>query len=83
MLDTLPTHQEVLVELQFSFLCFLVAQNYDSFEHWKQLVAMLCTCVRAMLHQPSLFVDFMADLHFQVGLASDPQLQPSPDARGS
>ena len=30
--------EEVLVELQFAFLCFLVAQNYDSFEHWKQLV---------------------------------------------
>ena len=26
------------MELQFAFLCFLVAQNYDSFEHWKQLV---------------------------------------------
>lgn len=67
MLDTLASHQEVLVELQFSFLCFLVAQNYDSFEHWKQLVALLCTCVRAMLQQPGFFVDFMADLHFQVG----------------
>jgi len=58
--------EEVLVELQFSFLCFLVAQNYDSFEQWKHLVAMLCTCVKAMTKFPSLFISFMADLHFQM-----------------
>ncbi len=26
---------EVLGELQFAFLCFLVGQNYDCFEQWK------------------------------------------------
>ena len=57
---------QVLVELQFSFLCFLVAQNYDSFEQWKHLVALLCTCVKAMKKFPNLFISFMADLHFQV-----------------
>ena len=57
---------QVLVELQFSFLCFLVAQNYDSFEQWKHLVALLCTCVKAMSKFPNLFISFMADLHFQV-----------------
>jgi len=58
--------EEVLVELQFSFLCFLVAQNYDSFEQWKHLVALLCTCVKAMSKFPNLFISFMADLHFQM-----------------
>jgi len=58
--------EEVLVELQFSFLCFLVGQNYDSFEHWKHLVALLCTCVKAMTKYPNLFISFMADLHFQM-----------------
>jgi len=58
--------EEVLVELQFSFLCFLVAQNYDSFEQWKHLVALLCTCVKAMSKFPDLFISFMADLHFQM-----------------
>ena len=60
---------QVLVELQFSFLCFLVAQNYDSFEQWKHLVALLCTCVKAMKKFPNLFISFMADLHFQVQLS--------------
>ena len=61
-----PIATQVLVELQFSFLCFLVAQNYDSFEQWKHLVALLCTCVKAMSKFPDLFISFMADLHFQV-----------------
>lgn len=58
--------EEVLVELQFAFLCFLVAQNYDSFEHWKQLVALMCGCSKALLKYPQLFLNFMSDLHFQM-----------------
>jgi A1 cistron-splicing factor AAR2 len=58
--------EQVLVELQFSFLCFLVGQNYDCFEHWKQLVAMMCSCKRAMQKYPQLFLSFMSDLHFQM-----------------
>ena len=32
------SEREVLAELQFAFLAFLVGQSYDSFEQWKQLV---------------------------------------------
>ena len=58
--------EEVLVELQFSFLCFLVGQNFDSFSQWKQLVAMLCGCGEALLKYPQLFLNFISDMHFQV-----------------
>lgn len=58
--------EEILVELQFSFICFLVAQNYDSFEHWKQLVVIMCGCDQAMFKYPQLFINFMSDLHFQM-----------------
>ena len=58
--------QEVLVELQFSFLCFLVGQNFDSFTQWKQIVAMLCGCGEALLKYPQLFINFISDMHFQV-----------------
>ena len=58
--------EEILVELQFSFLCFLVGQNYDSFCQWKQLVAMLCGCGEALLKYPQLFLNFISDMHFQV-----------------
>merc|ERR1712173_403601 len=33
---------EALAELQFSFVCFLVGQHYDSFERWKQILRIFC-----------------------------------------
>jgi len=65
-LDNHPSIEEVLVELQFSFLCFLVAQNFDSFTQWKQIVAMLCGCGEALLKYPQLFINFISDMHFQM-----------------
>jgi len=58
--------QEVLAEMQFSFLCFIVGMNYDSFEHWKRLVNMLCSCDSAIATYPDLFSDFLSDLYFQM-----------------
>jgi len=62
---------EALAELQFCFLCFLLGQNYESFEHWKMMVAMLCGCVEALSRHTSLFLDFMSDLHFQMAEVPD------------
>ncbi|XP_076451650.1 protein AAR2 homolog [Babylonia areolata] len=56
----------ILAEVQFAFICFLVGQNYDSFEHWKWLVHILCTSDSALVALPSLFVDFIGVLHFQI-----------------
>ena len=57
---------EVLAELQFSFVCFLVGQHYDSFEHWKKLLVMLCTCEEAILEHPQLFMKLISEMYFQV-----------------
>ena len=65
-LDLHKNIEEILVELQIAFLCFLVAQNYDSFEHWKQLVVLMCGAGKAMAKYPQLFLNFMSDLHFQM-----------------
>lgn len=58
--------QEVLAELQFSFLCFLVGMNYDSFEQWKKMVNMICSCDEGLVKYPELFLDFISDLYFQI-----------------
>jgi A1 cistron-splicing factor AAR2 len=57
---------EYLAELQFSFVTFLVGQHYDSFEHWKSLVKLLCQSDDAVLKYPSVFIDFVSDLYFQI-----------------
>ena len=58
--------EEVLGELQFSFVCFLVGQNYDSFEQWKMLLKMLLTSDDALARYTHLYLTLINDLHFQV-----------------
>ena len=58
--------RELLAELQFAFLAFLVGQNYDSFEQWKRLVVLLCSCDQGIVDHPALFRDFLGDLYFQM-----------------
>lgn len=67
----LTSVDQVLVEMQFAFICFLVGQNYDSFEQWKKIVAMLCGCDQALLKYPQLFLNFISDLHFQMAEVPD------------
>ena len=59
---------EALGELQYSFICFLVGQNYDAFEKWKQLLRMFCTSDEALARHTLLYMTLISDLHFQVNL---------------
>ncbi|QQP35131.1 C20orf4 -like protein, partial [Caligus rogercresseyi] len=56
---------EVLAEVQFAFICFLVGQHYDSFEQWKNLLIMLCSCDDALTKYPDLFSCLITDIYFQ------------------
>lgn len=56
----------LLAELQFSFVCFLIGHVYDAFEHWKQVVALLCSCEDALVSRATLFHDFIGILHYQL-----------------
>jgi len=58
--------KEVLAEIQFAFLCFLVGMNYDSFEQWKKMVVMMCSCDDGLIKYQELFLDFITILFFQM-----------------
>ncbi|KAI8789044.1 protein AAR2 [Biomphalaria glabrata] len=58
--------EHLLGEIQFAFVCFLIGQNYDSFEQWKKLVHLLCTSSDAILKYPKAYMDFITILHFQI-----------------
>ena len=60
------TYAEILAEVQFSFLCFLVGMNHDSFEHWKKLIVMLCGCDEGLVTHGDLFIKFVNVLYFQM-----------------
>lgn len=52
-------HKIMLGELQLSFVCLLMAQNFSGFNQWKQLVQLLCSCPEMMEEKPQIFVDFI------------------------
>ena len=60
---------EILAELQFSFVCFLVGQHYDSFEQWKRLLRLFCQCHDAVAKHTELYLALISDMHFQVSLS--------------
>lgn len=52
-------YKVLLGEMQLSFVCLLMAQNFSGFNQWKQLVQLLCSCPQLMEETPDMFVEFM------------------------
>lgn len=52
-------YRVLLGELQLSFVCLLMAQNFSGFNQWKKLVHLLCSCSELMSEKPDLFIEFM------------------------
>ncbi|KAL1021589.1 hypothetical protein UPYG_G00015250 [Umbra pygmaea] len=68
----LETHHQqkplnVLGELQFAFVCFLIGNVYEGFEHWKSLLTLLCRSEEAMRQRPDLYLGLIAVLYHQLG----------------
>ncbi|XP_006072522.4 protein AAR2 homolog isoform X1 [Bubalus bubalis] len=59
--------QDVLGELQFAFVCFLLGNVYEAFEHWKRLLNLLCRSEEAMVKHHSLYVNLISILYHQLG----------------
>jgi len=66
VLDQFEKDHQLLGELQYAFVTFLLGQVYNSFEQWKSIVALLCNCEEALLSHPRLFLEFLGVLHFQI-----------------
>eukprot|EP00392_Amoebophrya_sp_AT5.2_P007742 g7757.t1 len=47
-------YMALLGEIEFAFVTFLLAQNYDAFEQWKKLLSLLCSCGELVLEEPVL-----------------------------
>ncbi|KAK1801985.1 hypothetical protein P4O66_022218 [Electrophorus voltai] len=57
----------VLGELQFAFVCFLIGNVYEAFEHWKELLAVLCRSEEAMQERKDLYLGLISVLYHQLG----------------
>uniref|UniRef100_A0A2L2YE17 Protein AAR2 homolog n=1 Tax=Parasteatoda tepidariorum TaxID=114398 RepID=A0A2L2YE17_PARTP len=58
--------EDILGELQMAHICFLVAHVYDSFEHWKNLVQILCSVDSGLEKHSSLLTTFLTIFHYQL-----------------
>lgn len=54
-----------------SFVCFLVGQSLDSFDHWKKLVALICGADQAISQYQTIYIEFLKT--FEVQLSHVPQ----------
>ncbi|KAJ1675837.1 hypothetical protein EV182_000472 [Spiromyces aspiralis] len=60
---------QLLADLQLSFVILLIGQNFSAFEHWKRIVHLLTSCTEALGDerlQESLFVPFVSVLKAQL-----------------
>ncbi|CAG9324014.1 unnamed protein product [Blepharisma stoltei] len=58
--------ENLLGELQFSFLAFLLGDSLESFYQWKNILILLCNCESALLQIPSFFEKFIPAFYSQL-----------------
>ncbi|XP_060831317.1 protein AAR2 homolog [Bombus pascuorum] len=61
---TLPI--EIIGEMELAFVCFLVGQSFDAFEHWKKLVSLICGADCAISQRRAIYIEFMKALEVQL-----------------
>lgn len=57
---------DLLAELQFSYICFLLGLSYESFERWKKLFKLFCMSKDAILLDQSIFAKFFLAIRYQL-----------------
>ncbi|XP_057316382.1 protein AAR2 homolog isoform X1 [Hydractinia symbiolongicarpus] len=50
---------DVIGEMQFAFICFLIGQVYDAFEHWKLLVTLITNSQNIISSKNDFYMKFL------------------------
>lgn len=66
MLNKLKQPLEIIGELQLAFICLLVGQNLDAFEHWKKLIALICGVDSAIPVRRYIYIEFLKTVEVQL-----------------
>ena len=61
--------ENILGEMQLSFMLFLLIFCYDALDHWKKLVDTICRSEKALISKPDFAVAFMRILYEQLNFA--------------
>lgn len=57
---------ELVGEIEFSYVCFLVGHSLEAFEHWKKLVGLLCSCEKAIKKYRAVYDALLSVLEEQI-----------------
>lgn len=58
--------EDLVGELQFAFVCFVIGWSLESFEQWTQLVSLLCSCELAVEKRHAFYSRFLDVLETQL-----------------
>ena len=57
---------DILGELQYTFICFILGQVLDAFDHWKSLVHLLCSCEEKLPSLSDIYSQLISILYHQI-----------------
>ncbi|KAK9879072.1 hypothetical protein WA026_003886 [Henosepilachna vigintioctopunctata] len=60
------TPRDIIGELEFCFICFLIGHSLDAFEQWKKLVNVFCSCELAITKHRRIYDLFLKVLKLQI-----------------
>ena len=66
LIEQSGTEEELLGEIQISFVVFLLGHVYSAFEQWKILVDTICRAQRSLAQRPNFYKTFIRTLHFHL-----------------
>jgi len=66
VLTKFTNENELLGELQYSFVCFLIGRTLSGLEQWKRIVDLLCNCEEAIELHPDLYLKFIRVISVQL-----------------
>mmetsp|Transcript_25938 Transcript_25938/g.24785 ORF Transcript_25938/g.24785 Transcript_25938/m.24785 type:complete len:548 (+) Transcript_25938:396-2039(+) len=69
VLNQYDSYENILGELQLSFLMFLLIFCYDSLEHWKKLLDTICRSEKILLQKPEFAIAFMRIIYEQLNFS--------------
>ncbi len=61
---------DLMGEVQFAYVCFINGHMYESFEHWKRLVELLCNCDSALVTHQGFYEKFIFILYQQLAVSN-------------
>lgn len=66
MTQNFTNPDDILGELQFAFVSFVLGQVLDAFEQWKKLVHVICSCDKALAKYENLYENFLGIFYHQI-----------------